>query len=344
MGLAAQQPASSAAPSPMKFFEAVNSYQRTAALKTALELNLFTTIAEGASTAESIAKQVESAARGIRILCDFLVIQGFLSKTAAGYALTPDSAMFLNRKSHAYIGDAIHFLLNPQSQESFARLTEAVRNGGTVLEENGATPENPVWISFARSMMPMMVPLAQTVAAIVSLPMDRPSKVLDIAASHGMYGISLAKRYPRAHIVGLDWKNVLELTRENAQRFGVGERYSTIAGDAFTVDFGSDYDLILLPNILHHFDLAACESLLAKCRRSLRPAGSIAIIEFVPNEDRVSPPVSAGFALIMLAQTPAGDAYTLREFQQMLSASGFGRPEAYPLLPADHMLIVSKAD
>lgn len=342
MALAAQQPMSSAAPSPMKFFEAVNSYQRTAALRAAVELDVFTAIGDGASNVASIAEKTKADSRGVRILCDFLTVHGFLEKQGDRYSLTADSAMFLTRKSHAYLGGAIQFLLNPKLDEAFKRLTEAVRRGGTALDESNVTPEDPIWVAFARSMMPMAFPPSQAAANIVPLPDDRDSKVLDIAASHGMYGIGLAKKHPRAHVVGLDWKNVLELTKENAQKFGVADRYSTIPGDAFKEEFGSDYDAILLPNILHHFNKADCEKLLAKCGRALRPGGCVAIIEFVPNDDRVSPPISAAFSMTMLATTPSGDAYTLREYQQMLQAAGLGTPEAYPLPPAEHLLILSK--
>ncbi|MGZ4787837.1 MAG: methyltransferase [Terriglobales bacterium] len=341
MALGAQQPMQSAMPSPMKFFEAVNSYQCTAALKAAIELDVFSAIGEGASTPAMIAQKTNAAERGVRILCDFLVIHGFLTKADGQYALTPDSAMFLTRKSQAYMGSAIQFLLNPKLTEGFARLTEAVRSGGTVIKQD-VNPDDPMWVDFAQSMMTMMFPMAQNAAGILPLADDRDTKVLDIAASHGIYGISVAKRHPRAHIVALDGKNVLELTKENAQRFGIADRFSTIPGDAFTVDLGSEYDAILLPNLLHHFNPPTCEKLLAKCHRALRPGGLLAIIEFVPNDDRVTPPVSAGFALIMLATTPNGDAYTLRQYQQMLSATGFGIADAYPLPPSEHLMILSK--
>jgi ubiquinone/menaquinone biosynthesis C-methylase UbiE len=199
-----------------------------------------------------------------------------------------------------------------------------------------------MWVAFAQSMMPMVFPIAQAAAGILKLPTDRDSKVLDIAASHGIFGISVAKPHPRAHLVALDGAAVLEVTKQNAQRFGLGDRFSTITGDAFQVDLGSDYDLILLPNILHHFDKPTCEKLLAKCNRALRPGGSVAIIEFVPNDDRVTPLTSAAFALTMLAATPTGDAYTLREYQQMLTATGFRTPDAYPLPPTEHLMVLSK--
>src|SRR5438132_1399036 len=78
-------------------------------------------------------------------------------------------------------------------------------------------------------------------------------KVLDISSGHGMFGIDVAKHNPQAHVYALDWKNVLEVARENAARFGVAERFHTIPGSAFDVDMGSGYDLVLLPNFLHHF-------------------------------------------------------------------------------------------
>jgi len=342
MAQAAQQPLQSPAPSPMKVFEGINAHQRTAALKAAIELDLFTAIGEGAATPDAIAGKTKAAARGVRILCDFLTIQGFLSKQDGQYRLTPDSEMFLNRKSQAYMGDCIRFLLNPKSMAAFGCLTDAVRRGGTALEGHSVHPDDPMWVDFAASMMPMMFPIAQAAAGIIPVSDDRESKVLDIAASHGLYGIAMAKRHPRAHVVGLDGKGVLELAQQNAQRFGVGERYSTIAGDAFTVDLGSDYDAILLPNILHHFDPPTCEKLLARCHKALKPGGNVAIIEFVPNDDRVSPPASAAFPLIMLALTASGDAYTLREYQQMLAATGFATPEAYPLPPSEHLMVLSK--
>lgn len=345
MAVAAEIPLHAAAPNPMNFFQAVNGFHRSAAIKTAVELDVFTAIAEGATTPASIAEQRQASERGIRILCDFLVVNGFLLKQGGQYALTPDSAMFLNRKSQAYLGSAVEFLLNPKMYDAFDSLTESVRRGGSALEKDNTAPEDPVWIYFARCMMGLSFPITQGVAGILSVPDDRDTKVLDIAASHGMYGIALAKRHPRAHIAGLDWKNVLELTKENAQRFGVADRYSTIAGSAFDVDFGSGYDVVLLPNFLHHFNREDCVKMLAKCRQALAPGGCVAIVEFVPNDDRVSPPASAAFPMIMLATTPEGDAYTLREYHQMLSAAGFKSPaEAYPLPPAEHVMIVARRE
>ena len=80
-------------PTPERFFNAVNAYEQTEAMKAALELEIFTAIAEGNNTAATIAKHCQAAERGVRTLCDFLTIHGFLTKEGVQYALAPDSAM-----------------------------------------------------------------------------------------------------------------------------------------------------------------------------------------------------------------------------------------------------------
>jgi methylase of polypeptide subunit release factors len=97
---------------------------------------------------------------------------------------------------------------------------------------------------------------AELMAGLVDPGGKQKLKILDIAAGHGLYGIAFAKRNPQTQIVALDWANVLEVAKENARKAGVLDRYSTIAGSAFDVDFGEGYDLVLLTNFLHHFESA----------------------------------------------------------------------------------------
>src|SRR3954468_13598644 len=93
--------------SPERIFTAGNAYQQTAALRAAIELELFTAIGDGARTVPAIAAACRASERGTRILCDYLTIIGFLTKDAGGYQLTPDSSVFLNTRSPAYLGGAV---------------------------------------------------------------------------------------------------------------------------------------------------------------------------------------------------------------------------------------------
>lgn len=330
-------------PSPQLFFQNINAHQRTEALKAAIELEVFTAIGEGNTTAAELARRCQTSEKGMRILCDFLTIMEMLTKQGDRYALTLDSATFLDKRSPAYLGGATEFLCSPMATDGAKYMAEAVRKGGTVLENDGTVgPENPIWVKFARAMAPMMALASQLLAKLVDPNPDRKLKILDIAAGHGLYGISFATHNPQAEITALDWKAVLEVAKENAQKAGVADRYSTIEGSAFDVDFGTGYDLILLTNFLHHFDPPTCETLLRKVRAALADGGRAVTLEFIPNDDRVTPPDAAAFSVMMLTSTPAGDAYTFAELERMFANAGFSRSMLHPLPPTIQQVVISE--
>lgn len=330
-------------PSPALFFETINAYQRTQCLKGAIELELFTAIAEGAHTAAAIAQRCSASERGTRILCDFLVVNGFLTKDDNSYDLTIDSATFLNRHSPAYLGGAVRFISSPELTDSFNDVAAIVRKGGTVTGEEGTvSTENPIWIDFARGMAPLMALPAELLARLIHVDNGEKCKVLDIAAGHGLFGITIAKLNSKAEVTAVDWPGVLTVAKENAESAGVSDRFKTIPGSAFEVDFGNDYDVVLLTNFLHHFDAPTCEKLLKKVHAALAPGGRAVTFEFIPNEDRVSPPVPAAFSLMMLGTTPSGDAYTFSEFERMFSNAGFSSSELHPLPPTFQQVVISQ--
>jgi hypothetical protein len=185
-------------PTPALLFDTFNAYQRTQAVKTGIELEIFTAIGEGNTTAKQIAERCGAAERGARILCDFLTIMGFLTKQDNNYGLTPDSAMFLDKRSPAYMGTVSDFILSPQVKDNFERLTESVRKGGCA-GPSSVEPEHPMWVDFARAMAPMMAMPAQLMAQIVDPTKDKKLRVLDIAAGHGLYGLAFAKQTGRSH-------------------------------------------------------------------------------------------------------------------------------------------------
>lgn len=331
------------APSPERMWQIMNGYQMTAALKAAIELGIFTEIAEGNNTAAKISAAAGAAERGVRILCDTLTVVGLLKKNAGVYSLADDAAMFLVKTSPAYLGTVADFILSPQQMAGFANLTTAVRNGGAVADTNySLDPESPMWANFARSMAPMMMPSAMTMAGSLGVERDAAIKVLDIAAGHGMFGIVAAMNFPNAEIYAVDWKNVLAVAEENAEKFGVADRYHKIEGSAFDADLGSGYDVILVTNFLHHFDQATNEAFLKRCHSALKDDGQLLTLEFVPNDDRVSPPGEALFSLVMLAATPAGDAYTFAELDTMLKNAGFATNEHRPMEGTPQHWIVSR--
>jgi ubiquinone/menaquinone biosynthesis C-methylase UbiE len=329
-------------PSAEVVFDTLFAYQRSAALKSAIDLDVFTSIDRGDKTAAAIATRCGASERGIRILCDYLSTIGLLTKSDGTYHLTPESASFLSKRSPAYLGTTARFLLRPELKHNFEELTEAVRVGGVPpAGDNNVADENPIWVEFARSMGPMMVPAAHAIADLVA-GTSGALKVLDIAAGHGLFGITIAQRNPRAEIVAVDWPSVLAVASEHARSVQVQDRYRILPGDAFRVDFPSGFDVALVTNFLHHFDSPTCTNFLRKVHAALTPGGRVVLLEFVPNPDRVSPPVPARFSLTMLAGTPGGDAYTFAELQDQLESAGFRNVSAHPLPTPETILMAQK--
>jgi ubiquinone/menaquinone biosynthesis C-methylase UbiE len=329
-----------APPNPARIFQTLNAFQQTAALRAAIELDVFTAIGEGAATAAAIGARAGASERGIRILCDYLVILGFLTKTEMNYGLSPDAAVFLDKRSPAYIGTATRFINAPDVAHAYDNLTEAVRRGGTVMSEEGMVEaENPIWIEFARSMAPLMRIPALAIAEMAAG--TGPCRVLDIAAGHGLFGIEIGRKNPQAEIVALDWAHVLEVAKANARHAGLDGRHRTLPGSAFEVEFGNGYNLALLTNFLHHFDLATCEKLLKRVYKALSPGGRAVTLEFVPNDDRVTPPDAASFSLVMLGSTKSGDAYTFAEYERIFANAGFARSEHHRIPNSPQSIIIS---
>ena len=336
-------PSQPAGPSPALFFQTVNAHQKTEALRTAIELELFTAIAEGSRSPSSLAERCGASERGVRILADSLTVSGFLIKNNSEYLLTPDSELFLDKRSPAYLGGTMDFMLSSPLIEGFKKLTGAVRKGGTVVSDEGTTEaEHPEWVTFARAMVPMMKGPADWIGNWVSQKAPQTSKVLDVAASHGIFGVSIAQKIPQAEITALDWANVLVVAKENAEAAGIGNRFHTLPGSAFEVELGQGFDLVLLPNFLHHFDVQTCEAFLKKVHACLNKDGQVITLEFVPDEDRISPPAMADFGLIMLATTPAGDAYTFSDYDQMFHNAGFNKSEMHDVPASNQRAIITQ--
>jgi hypothetical protein len=270
-----------------------------------------------------------------------LTVRGFLEKDGSRYSCSPTAAAFLDKRLPSYIGSIANFLAHDRIVKSYRNIAAAARKGGTVTTST-VSPNDPVWVEFARSMAPFLGMVAGVVAPIVATP-GRAQKVLDVAAGHGLFGLRVAQANPLATVYGTDWADVLTVAVENASALGAADRYHTIPGSAFDVEFGTGYDLVLVPNFLHHFDKTTNTTLLTKLRRAMTPGGTIAVVEFVPNEDRVSPPIAAAFSMQMLGATESGEAYPFSDLDAMLASAGFSNRRVQALPPTPQTLVLASA-
>jgi SAM-dependent methyltransferase len=300
-----------------QLIEDFRAFERSLALRAAMELDLFTRIGAGTGRIPVLASDSRVSQHGISVLCDYLTAQGHLIKQKGRYSLTPNSRKYLASSSPTFIGPAVRFLANNETVKAFCQLRERVKRGGSRTSANGSE-----WINFAHWMAPLARPVAESMAEVI-VTTRGPVTVLDLAAGHGLYGLAVAARNPSAQIFALDSPPVLAVAAENARRAGVGKRWKRLPGDVFKTNFGRLYDLILAANLAHHFDETENIRLFAKCLAALKPGGQLVLVDFVPNPDRVSPVADASFALTMLATTKHGKVYTFKEYSSMLRAAGF---------------------
>jgi SAM-dependent methyltransferase len=328
------------APSPDRIMGMLNGFQGSAMLKAGIDLDLFTEIAAGAGSPAALADRCQASVHGVEALCDSLTVMGLLEKSGGIYRLGPDAAVFLDKKSPAYMGGMAGFLMAPEMMQNWSDVAAVVRRGGPVGLANVA-PEAPIWVEFAKGMGAFAGFTAKMMAGLI-VKDSAPAKVLDIAAGHGLFGIEIAKLAPGAQIVAQDWPQVLAVAHDNAVAAGVADRWTALPGSAFDVPLGTGYDVVLLTNFLHHFDVETCEAVLRKSFGALVPGGRVVTLEFVPNDDGISPPLAAMFSMVMLVSTPKGKAYRYSELDAMHRAAGFSDCELLELPPTPQRLVVAR--
>jgi hypothetical protein len=141
-------------------------------------------------------------------------------------------------------------------------------------------------------------------------------------------------------IRAIDLPGVLPVTRRVAERFGVGDRLTTVAGDLHEAEFGTGHQVVTIGEILHSVGQDRSRDLLRRAFAALAPGGTVAIAEHLLDDDRCGPTGALVFAVNMLINTEAGSTFTFREIAGWLAEAGFSNarllkvPSPSPLILA----------
>jgi len=287
-------------------------------LGTAVEHRIFDLLDEGPKTANEVSAASGASLRGVRAILNALTAFELLKKDKQErYALTPESAAFLVRGRPGFIGGFMQH--GGQLIPKWLQLPEIVRTGRPARAVNQEAEGSEFFESFVEDLFPVGYPSAQALAAAF----PNAKRVLDLAAGSGVWSIPLAQNSKDVRVRAVDWAGVLPATRRMTERMGVAGQYEFRAGDLHEADFGTGYDLATLGQILHSEGEERSRALLGKVFRALAPGGSIAIAEFLANEDRSGPPLAMLFAVNMLVNTEQGDTFTVPEIFEWLAEAGF---------------------
>ena len=328
------------APTPERLMQRAWGYAPPLILETALHYRLFDLLDEAPRTVRDLAARSGASARGLTAILNALVGLEFLAKRGDRYALTPESAAFLVSTKPAYHGGFFRHVIR-QILPQWLRLKEVVGSGRQAVTANQQGEGQQFFAEFVEGLFPMSYKAAQVLGEHLGIPRaTSPTSVLDIGAGSGVWGIALAHQSPRVTVRAVDWPAVLKVTNKLARRHGVGDRLRTVAGDLLKADFGTGHRVATIGHILHSEGPDRSRQLLRKTFAALAPGGTIAISEFVPNDDRTGPPLPLIFAINMLLHTEAGDTFTFAEMAEWLREAGFANPRLLKA-PAPSPLILA---
>ncbi len=317
-------------------------------LQTAIDLDLFTRIASGHRSPAALAKAAGTSERGMTMLVNALVALGLVTRDGAGdrasLGLAPDAATFLVATSPASILDFIRFH-STELADRWGRLTECVRTGEPVLAVDRPAEGVPLWHQLVDSLFNLNFKAGTQVGEeLARLYPGRPLRLLDVAAGSGVWGIAAATANPRLHAVLLDLPETLEHARRNAAKSAVAARVEFLEGDLRKTDLGeAAYDAAFLGHIVHSEGAVHARDLFRKLHRAIRPGGTIAIADFLPDPGRSSPPFPLLFALNMLVHTSEGDTYTFPEYETWLREAGFEGARLFPAASASPLIFATRA-
>jgi ubiquinone/menaquinone biosynthesis C-methylase UbiE len=293
-------------------------------ISAAVNNKIFDTLEGGAKSVEQVEKETGASPRGLHAIMDALVGLELLKKDRQSrYSLTPESQAFLVSEKPGTFAGLFGSIL-PVLTSRWLRLTEIVRDGRPAVAVNQETEGTEFFSQLVETIIPMSYPGAQKLAEHLKVAKAKEQvRVIDLAAGSGIWGIAVAQKSPRVQVTAVDWAGMIPTTKRITGKFVVRERFDFIEGDLLKANFGSGYDVATLGHILHSEGEQRSRQLLKKTFRALKSGGTIAIAEWLVNDERTKPLPSLMFSVQMLVNSEQGDTFSFNEIKKWLEEVGF---------------------
>jgi len=315
------------------------AHRSSMVLFTASELDVFTQISAGHTTAEALATACGVEREPLRMILEWCVADGMLARDGVHYQNTPATQAYLVKGQPAYAANGLKYAQD--LYPVWAGLTGLVRTGRPAIDpESILGDDKEKTRAFIYAMHERARGLSSVLPALVDF--SGRTRLLDVGGGPGTYSIALVQKTPGLRSTVLDLPGVLEITREIVEAHGYADRIDLQPGNYLTASFGANHDAVLLSGMMHREHEAECRMLLEKSFAAMAPGGLIVVSDvFFENDDKNSPPFALSFALNMMLTSNHGSAHAKTEMSRWMQDAGFARLDVRPLPPPNpHTLIV----
>lgn len=335
-----------AMPGPDHILQVGFSFWACKTLLSAIELELFTELAQHPLQRTELEGRLGLHPRSARDFFDALLATGFLERDGDTYRNTPATDLFLDKRKPTYIGGMLE-MCNHRLYPFWSHLTEALRTGRPQNEaRNGslslfeAVYAEPARLrEFLRAMTGLSRGANETIAR--RFPWDTYRTFADIGTAQGDLAVQIAAHNTHLQGIGFDLPEIAPIFEEYAQESGVAERLRFQAGDFFEDPF-PQVDVITMGHILHDWDLGVKEMLIRKAYEALPDHGALIVYEAIIDDDRRHNAFGLLMSLNMLIETQGGFDYSGADCSGWMMKAGFRETRVEALVGPDSMVVAIK--
>ncbi|MBO3675767.1 methyltransferase [Streptomyces sp. NEAU-YJ-81] len=328
--------------SPEPILQVGLGFMASKALLTAVELDLFSQLAEGPRTGGDLAEALGLHPRGAADFLDALVALGFLERSGGVYRNSPSADTFLDRKKATYVGGILE-MANSRLYPFWGSLTEALRTGEPQNEHkhggdvfDGIYRDQEGLEGFLHGMTGLSMGKVLVIAE--RFPWADYRTVLDVGGAVGCLPVAVAQRHPHMSGGVFELPRVRPVFEKYVASFGLEGRLAFHAGDFFTDDLPGA-DVIVLGQILHGWGLEEKRLLLKKAYDALPDGGAVLVYDAIIDDDRKENTFGLLASLNMLIETRSGFEYTAADGRAWMTEAGFRSSRIEPLTDGYSMLV-----